>query len=67
MQRQVREYHREVDTMSTGNAEMNAAMRPVNAGAGFRCIGDSLNIRPDETLSIFGVQRGHTPNYLLRE
>ena len=36
MPRQVRENHPEVDTMSTGNAEMNAAMRPINAGAGFK-------------------------------
>jgi hypothetical protein len=36
MLRQVRENHREIDTMSTGNAGMNAAMRPVNAGASFK-------------------------------
>jgi hypothetical protein len=36
MPRQVPQNHREVDTMSTGNAGMNAAMRAVNAGAGFK-------------------------------
>jgi hypothetical protein len=36
MRRQVDENHPEVDTMSTGNAEMNAAMRSINARAGFK-------------------------------
>ena len=36
MLRQVHESHPEVDAMSTGNAEMNAAMRSINARVGFR-------------------------------
>jgi GNAT superfamily N-acetyltransferase len=36
MLRQIRENHPKVDTMSTGNAEMNAAMRSINARVGFK-------------------------------
>lgn len=36
MLRQVRENHPEVEAMSTGNAEMNATMRSINARVGFK-------------------------------
>jgi GNAT superfamily N-acetyltransferase len=36
MLRQIHENHPEVEAMSTGNAEMNAAMRSINVRAGFK-------------------------------
>jgi hypothetical protein len=65
MPRQVRQNHREVDTMSTGNAEMNAAMRPVSAGAGFKMHWRFLEYQAGrDALDIWSSARAHAKLFI---
>ena len=44
--RQVRESHPEAELMGAGNGEMNAAMRSIDARAGFKPHRDLVDTRP---------------------
>jgi hypothetical protein len=62
---EVPQNHREVDTMSTGNAEMNAAIRPVNAGAGFKMHRRFVEYRAGrDALDIWSSARAHAKLFI---
>jgi hypothetical protein len=65
MPRQARPNHREVDTMSTGNAGMNAAIRPVNAGAGFKMHRRFVEYQAGrDALDIWSSERAHAKLFI---